>query len=54
MTIENEIKAKKEQQEMVAEFETLKKQPGYFEEINNFEQLDILFKDEGEWWKNND
>ena len=53
--IENEIKAyrlKREQQAMVAGFKALKQQAGYLEEMNDFEQLDVNLKDEGEfWWK---
>jgi len=54
LAIENEIKAyrlKKEQQAMIAGFKALKQQAGYLEEINEFEQLDVDLKDEGEWWK---
>lgn len=55
LAIENEIKAyqiKKEQQAMIEGFKLLKQQTGYLEEVNEFEQLDIHLKDEGEfWWK---
>ena len=55
LAIENEIKAyrlRREQQDMVAGFQTLKQQAGYLSEIDDLEQLDVILKDEGEfWWK---
>lgn len=55
LAIENEIKAyrlMKEQQDMVVGFMALKKHASYLNEMNDFEQLDIDLKEEGEsWWK---
>ena len=55
LAIENEIKAyrlMRDQQDMVVGFKALKQQVGYLDEMNDFEQLDVNLKDEGEfWWK---
>ena len=53
IAIENEIKAyrlRKDQQEMVVGFQALKQQASYLDEMNDFEQLDVNLKDEGEFW----
>lgn len=55
LAIEHEIKAyrrMKEQQDMVAGFKALKQNDDYLDEANDFDQLDVCLKDEGEfWWK---